>query len=338
MRAAEFDLATLRRDYGDVLGEARACRSTAALLDFSFMRRIRTAGPHALHVVQKLAPRPLARLTPGRISYALRLEEGRVVVDLTVWRLDAATFEVFSPGDDEFLIARAIAADSVDDLSAETAILSVQGPDSLRALANIASAAALRGLDYFAHADIEVAGVPCRIGRLGYTGERGFEIIVPRAAREAVWTALARAARPAGFASADILRIEAGFLLFANELGLGPTPEELGLARFAPGLADHPARLRLIAFRAECDSDPVLWRPSRVASVPAPGAIVVTSACRSIVADGVLGLGFVPADRAPGDLHDPAGRFRCIWEVGLPFFDPGKRRPRGGWLTDLSPA
>src|SRR5207244_7694587 len=58
------------------------------------------------------------------------------------------------------------------------------------------------------------SAMSCRAS--GYTGERGFEIIPPRAARDLVWTALAQQARPAGFAAADILRIEAGFLLFAD--------------------------------------------------------------------------------------------------------------------------
>src|SRR5262249_57514739 len=88
-------------------------------------------------------------------------------------------------------------------------------------------------LEYFGNGGRNMGGVACRVGRLGYTGERGFEIVLPRAAREVVWTALARHARPAGFAAADILRIEAGFLLFANELRFPVSAAELELGRFA---------------------------------------------------------------------------------------------------------
>jgi glycine cleavage system aminomethyltransferase T len=70
---------------------------------------------------------------------------------------------------------------------------------------------------------------------------------------------------------------------------------------------------------------------------PGPGAIVVTSACRSVVAGGVLGLGYVRLARRSGEVVDPTGQFHRIREVGLPFFDPTKRRPRGEWHVDLTP-
>ena len=73
-----------------------------------------------------------------------------------------------------------LTAHSVRELSSDTAILAVQGPGRLRALCAAGFAGALRELPYFAHMSASIAGVPCRIGRLGYTGERGFEIVLPR--------------------------------------------------------------------------------------------------------------------------------------------------------------
>jgi len=204
-----FDIAALRADYGDVRAEAMSCRSAAALFDFSFMSRVRIEGPGANELIATLTPRRIDDLTPGRIRYALRVAaDGRVLGDLTIWRLDAASFEIFSGSDDGLghLQPPAGSIASVSDLSSETAILAVQGPASLRALSAAGSAAELRSLPYFAHVRANIAGVACRVGRLGYTGERGFEIVLPRAAREVVWTALARHARPAGFAAVDILR------------------------------------------------------------------------------------------------------------------------------------
>ncbi len=176
--------------------------------------------------------------------------------------------------------------------------------------------------------------------------QRGVEVVGPRQRRDVIWAALAQGARPAGFASADMLRIEAGFLLFANELRFMVTPAELGLERFAQGPRDRrgalaPAckrRVRLVCFRADCENDPILWQPVSDAEFPpGPGAIVVTSACRSVVAGGVLGLGYVRLARRSGEVVDPTGQFHRIREVGLPFFDPAKRRPRGGWHADLTP-
>src|SRR5262249_56564338 len=121
-----------------------------------------------------------------------------------------------------------------------------------------------------------------------------------RAARDVVWTALARHARPAGFAAADILRIEAGFLLFANELRFPVSAAELELGRFAAEAsaacrhhaAERERRVRLLCFQASCDSEPRLWQPPHDARFPpAPGSLLTASACRSVVMRGVIPLG-----------------------------------------------
>ena len=94
---AGFDIRALRADYGDGRAEAMSCRSAAALFDFSFMSRIRIEGPGANELIATLTPRRIDDLTPGRIRYALRVAaDGRVVGDLTIWRLDAESFEIFS--------------------------------------------------------------------------------------------------------------------------------------------------------------------------------------------------------------------------------------------------
>jgi glycine cleavage system aminomethyltransferase T len=348
-----FNVHALRRDYGDARAEALSCRSAAALFDFSFMSRIRIEGPAAARI-GTLTPRRIDDLSPGRIRYALRVAaDGQVLGDLTIWRLDAETFEIFDGTGDALAQLRpaAGAAGSVRDLSQETAVLAVQGPESLRTLSAVMPTEQLRGLAYFAHVPTAIAGTTCRIGRLGYTGERGFEIVLPRAAREEIWKMLAAHARPAGFAAADILRIEAGFLFFANELHVPVTAAELGLTRFAEGArkpgackpsgdgAEEPKRrVRLLCFEATCDSEPVLWQQETSASFPpAPSCLFATSACRSVVANAVLGLGYAAACPRSERLVDPTGRFREIREVPLPCHDPGKQRPRGGWRDDLLP-
>jgi aminomethyltransferase len=340
MTIADPVIAGVVRDYGDPRGEAIACRSSAALFDFSFMRRARISGPRALALVELLSARRVSDLAPGRIRYALRVDAtGHVLADLTIWRIAATVFEVFSGRSAEVEMLRAPASDgaAVEDLGGETAILAVHGPASLESLGGIAPTARLRDLAYFDHAEIEIAGVPCRVGRLGYTGERGFEIIAPRAAGADIWSALARSVRPARFAAADILRIEAGFVLFTNELRFAVTPRELGLARFGDALPDAlPPRVRLICFEAAAWSGSAPHTPvAKTEFPPRPGALLVTSVCRSPLAGGMLGLGFA----APGGtlLVGQSRPLSDIREVGLPFFDPGKRRPRGGWSQDLRP-
>ena len=343
-----FDTLALPRDFGDVQGEAASCRSAAALFDFSFMSRLRIEGSGASGLIAKLMPRRVDDLPSGRIRYAPRIDQaGHVLGDLTIWRLDADCFEVFSGTHAQVADVKAFAGPmvSVRELGSDTAILAVQGPGSLRALCAAGLSGRLRDLPYFAHMSASIAGVPCRIGRLGYTGERGFEIVLPRDAREPIWALLAEHARPAGFAAADLLRIEAGFILFSNELRFPVSPRELGLDRFAGHRADrtaaqHPQqRVHLLCFRAMSDFEPILWQPSHsdASFPPSSSDIVVTSACRSILTGGVLGLGYALAGPEVPPLRDASGRFRDICEVSLPFYDPTKRIPRGAWSADLSP-
>jgi glycine cleavage system aminomethyltransferase T len=168
---------------------------------------------------------------------------------------------------------------------------------------------------------------------LGYTGEAGFEIILPRSEGARVWRELSRYSRPAGFIAADTLRIEAGFVLFTNEFSLPVSPAEAGLRQFHFERAAPKAALRLVSFRADADRLSLPWKREGSLDRPTePGIIAITSACNSVVAKGVLGLGFVTASTADeATLHDPSGQFREIRQTPLPFYDTQKRRPRQPW-------
>ena len=335
-----FDPNTLRRDYGDPELEAHACRTDCALFDYSFISRARFDGPGALDTIGQLTRRPLTGLLPGQIRYALRADSnGHLLSDLTIWRRGEARYEVMS-GRSEDVSDFVLAAEpgcEVEDLSAQTSIIALQGPGSLQALAGLTDAGALAKLGYFTFAPITIGDVHCLVGRLGYTGEPGFEILLPRSAAPELWALLAPRARPAGFAAADMLRIEAGFVLFANEFRLPVTAREAGLERFA-GLcaAAKTPEIALLCFQASTRAKPVLWRPAaRVVRPTGSGTITVTSACHSLQAGGTLGLGYALRSdltaRVP--LRDPTGAFADIRLAPLPFFDPHKRRPRASWTA-----
>lgn len=331
-----FDPSRLVRQYGDPEDEARACRSECALFDFSFIARARVSGPDALAAIAHLTPRPLEHLRPGRIAYALREDAvGQLVSDLTIWR-HGDHYEVMSGRSEDIadLLDAAPADCRVEDLSDSHAIFALQGPKSLDVLAPHLDAEAIARLSYFAFTKARLRDVPCMVGRLGYTGEQGFEIVLPRAAARQVWDDLARRACPAGFAAADILRIEAGFVLFANEFQVPVTASEAGLQRFADMRRDPRERnISLVCFTAATREKPVLWRPGAPVARPLAGILTITSACHSVVANGTLGLGFaLRADLDAGRrLADPRGRFADIRVAPLPFYDRGKRRPRAGW-------
>jgi glycine cleavage system aminomethyltransferase T len=333
-----FASASLQRDYGDVRSEVIACRTRCALFDFSFLERAAIGGSSAQRVLEAFAGRSLAKLQIGQVCYALRIgSAGTLLADLTIWRTGAQTYELMSGRrEDVSDLLRQSASDCrVVDLSAGTAVLAVQGPQSLDALRGIADLRAIAALPYFAFCEARLAGVRCVIGRLGYTGEPGFEIVVDAEHRAHLWNELTGRARPAGFAAADILRIEAGLVLFANEFVVPVTPSEAGLTRFFQGTdVLHPRPIRLVCFRAASDQNPCVWRPSPDLARPERADVIaVTSACDSVAAEGVLGLGYVTAENVSHEvpLRDPAGLFREIRLVSLPYYAAAKHRPRAAW-------
>jgi aminomethyltransferase len=321
--------------FGEPAAEARACRTACALFDFSFLECTRIQGGGARQILEAFAGRSLAALDIGKINYALRVgPEGDAVADLTIWRIGADCYEVMSGRreDNADLLARADDALAVAEI-ADRATFALQGPDSLDVLRHLGRVEAIEPLPYFGFTDATLDGIACRIGRLGYTGEPGFEIICARNRSPALWQALATYARRAGFVAMDMLRIEAGFALFSNEFRLPVTPEEAGLGKFHGLSSSTPRRIGLVSFCADADRLDWPWRPSETPQRPAtPGEIVVTSACDSVVAGGILGLGYTLYPSEPGSaLRDPSGIFRNIRQTSIPYYDPCKRRPRLPW-------
>jgi aminomethyltransferase len=326
----------LKPDFGDAVAEAQACRTNCALFDFSFLESARLEGLLAESVIERLTARSTRSLREGAIFYALRVDgAGRTLSDLTIWRTGAQSFEVMSGRRQDILDLLAFDGSGlcVTDVGSTRAVFAVQGPATLNALEPLGELEHISGLKYFNFARTDIAGIPCTIGRLGYTGEAGFEIIVERSHAGRLWNVLAAHVRPAGFVAADMLRIEAGFVLFTNEFRVSVSPREAGLGKFYPAAWSTPSKLKLVSFRADADSLSWPWQATYVSPRSVgPGTIMVTSACDSVVAGGILGLGYVDADtEIDAQLHDPAARFRGIRLAPLPFYDDAKRRPRAPW-------
>lgn len=299
-----------------------ATRRCAGLFDFSFM------GLHEFESVGELEPlqsRDLARLAPGRIAYTLLLEaDGRVFNDATVWRHRDGRWWLFSGRPDD---ARWIGARSRPrTLSGEHAIVALQGPASGRILARVAGNEAVASLRYFDCAALRVAGLAAEVGRIGYSGELGYEILVRAAQAPALRHALLEAGAVEGlaehgFAVADSLRIEAGYVLFDREINGRERPAELGLARLVERRrAEREPAQRLVGLRVDAPPGPGArpWLP----------AARLTSECASPLLECTLGLGFVgAADAVPG-ARVALGDGRLATVARLPFYDPARRRPR----------
>jgi aminomethyltransferase len=334
------------RSFSDAAGEHLATRRAAGLFDFSFMYCAEITGPGSRDFLAALQTRAVDALPWGRIAYTLLLRaDGSVLIDATIWRLDSDRYWLFTGrrDDAEYIADFAHAYDVVlTDRSTLQSVMAVQGPASATIIERTLGTASVRALPYFGFTQLAFAGAECRVARIGYSGELGYEIVIADAVAPALWSALVETGndyglREGGFAAIDSLRIEVGHLLFTRELAAPAAPAELGLMRlidfyrqeFCGAAAVRAQRWRLPARRL------VGLLPLRGARFAPPTASARTRATASMTSKAwspliecELGMGFVAAgDAYPGttvtlDTGEAAKVAR------LPFYDPARRLPR----------
>jgi len=215
-----------------IIGEHQACREGAALFDVSHMGQVLLPGDGAAAALEGLVPSSLAELPEGKARYTVFTDaSGGILDDLIVSRISKGLFLVVNAArrDHDLAHLRAgLPGIAVEEL-ADRALLAVQGPAAEAAVAARAPGAA--ALSFMQTTETEIEGTPCRLSRLGYTGEDGFEISLPAAAAEAVARRLIdeQGVTPAGLGARDSLRLEAGLPLYGNDLSPETSPVEAGL-------------------------------------------------------------------------------------------------------------
>lgn len=232
--------------YSSELTEHHAVRSAAGLFDLSHMGEIYVRGVQADVFLDHALVGELSKVAVGRAKYSLLCDSaGGVIDDLVVYRLAADEFLVVANASNVGTVAgelteRAQDWDAeVDDQSATTALLAVQGPESQSIICRLVTdeqAVSVETLKYYASTPAVVAGVDVLLARTGYTGEDGFELYVPNLQAVRLWQALLSVTTElggtaAGLACRDSLRLEAGMALYGHELTRDTNPFEAGLAR-----------------------------------------------------------------------------------------------------------
>jgi aminomethyltransferase len=223
----------------DTLEEYRACREAAALMDFTMLRKVDIDGPGAQAFVNTIVTRDVSRLGVGQIGYgALCDEHGKMVDDCTVMVRSADRIRFCGANDRDFRIfeEKAPAGISVSEFTDAMPHLCLQGPrsrDMLQALtpSDLSNDAFP---DYTFREDVEIAGVPVFMTRLGYTAELGYELWVERERALDLWDALVEALAPQGMkvigmVALDLFRIEGGFIIGGVEYDPTVSPYECGL-------------------------------------------------------------------------------------------------------------
>ncbi|WP_394162813.1 glycine cleavage system aminomethyltransferase GcvT [Galactobacter valiniphilus] len=230
--------------YGSELAEHKAVRAAAGLFDLSHMGEVRVSGPDAARFLNSALAGNLGIVKVGKAKYSLILDENAGIIDdLISYRLAEDEYLVVpnagnAPTVFAALQERAAGFDvTVVNESDATSLVAVQGPASEAILLSQAPAeqhATITEMPYYAAAPVTIAGIDVLLARTGYTGEDGFELYVSNEQAPALWDALLAAGEghgliPAGLASRDSLRLEAGMPLYGNELSLNITPLEAGL-------------------------------------------------------------------------------------------------------------
>ncbi len=215
-----------------IMAEHAQCREKAALFDVSHMGQVELRGAGAAKALEALVPSAIEGLKPGKARYTVFTNEAGGIRDDLI---------VSNAGDHLFLVVNASMRDQdIAHLRAnlagvevverkDRALLAVQGPRAEAVVAGLAPAAA--ALSFMETAEAGILGADCRVSRLGYTGEDGYEISMPAGrAREVAEALLAQAdCAPAGLGARDSLRLEAGLCLYGNDIDETTSPVEAGI-------------------------------------------------------------------------------------------------------------
>ena len=250
-----------------VAAEHKQCREKAALFDVSHMGQVELRGDNAAEKLEMLVPSSLQTLPTGKARYTFFTNpEGGIMDDLIVSNAGDYLFVVVNASMRDQDIAHMRTLD-LDVIERDDALIAIQGPAAEAIVAEVAPI--VTTLKFMETTVADIAGTMCRISRLGYTGEDGFEISIPAGDVERISRTFLQHPdlEPAGLGARDSLRLEAGLCLYGNDIDNSTSPVEAnltwamqkkrreeggfpGAARIQRELAEGPAR-KLVGIKPE---------------------------------------------------------------------------------------
>ncbi len=331
--------------YTGVIDEVETVRNAAGLFDVSHMGEFHVSGPAALAWLNALTTNDVSRLRPGRAQYSLLLDaEAGIIDDILVYCLGTDEYLVVvnagnATKDWEWLVGKRLPGVNLEDSSEVTALIALQGPEAQAVLQPLTDGP-LDELRRFGFAAGTVAGVECLISRTGYTGEDGFELFT-QGDVAGLWASILErgvgVVKPAGLGARDVLRVEAGNVLYGHEIWEEVNPLSAGLmwtVKMEKG--EFEGRTRLAEYVSAGAALVLVGLASLSRAVPRQHYVIrhqgedvgfVTSGTFSPTLSKPIGMGYVPPELSePGTVVDVAIRERVerMEVVALPFY----RAPR----------
>ena len=339
--------------YSGILAEVGAVRNSAGLFDVSHMGRLYISGPRATEFLDWVLTGSVESLRVGRARYCMICnEQGGIIDDTIFYRLAEHRYLLIPNAGNRTTVAawfqswidrRFPGGCTLEDGTQATSLLALQGPhapqimDRICVMKNGGEPSRLR---FFASGEGEILGKDVLLGRTGYTGEDGFEMVVDSTDAQPLWQYLLDiGAEPCGLGARDVLRLEAGLSLHGHEIDAATTPIEAGLERFvhldkefvgSPVLRqqqEHGVQRKLIGLTVPGRSAPragydILDQGQKVGQI--------TSGAFSPPLDTSIAMGYVLVRYAnPGQALqvDIRGRVSQAQVVTLPFYSRSRLRP-----------
>ncbi|HUY99393.1 MAG TPA: glycine cleavage system aminomethyltransferase GcvT [Thermomicrobiaceae bacterium] len=244
-RMVEFAGWYMPVQYRGIMEEHRTVRSLAGLFDIGHMGQVDVTGPDALAFLQYVTTNDISKLEPGVAQYGMMLyPDGGVVDDIFVYRRPTGPgfFVVINAANTDKDVAwlheqrqqRQNLDVTVTNLSNELGMIAIQGPKAESILQHLTDVP-LSSVKYHTAVDAHLDGIPCLVGRTGYTGEDGFELYCPIEQTGQLWDRLLEAGtpeglQPIGLGARDTLRLESRMSLYGNEISAEINPLEAGLS------------------------------------------------------------------------------------------------------------
>ena len=228
--------------YGGIIEEHNAVRSSAGVFDVSHMAEFRVFGFGSFDFLQGALTNDLARIAElGQAQYTLMLDDdGHIIDDLIVYHTGDLEYLIIANAsnaetDFSWITNHAPADLEIVDESDRTALIALQGPKAIR----IATELAGEGWTPPARFTIREASldaVPTLVARTGYTGEDGVEIVCRASDAPRIWRAILSfpEVSPAGLGARDTLRLEMGYPLYGNDMDRTIDPVSAGLGWVVP--------------------------------------------------------------------------------------------------------
>lgn len=259
-RCVDFAGFSMPLNYGSQIEEHKAVRTAAGIFDVSHMVVIDLTGPEVKGFLEYLLANDINKAVDNKALYTCMCNEsGGIVDDLIVYNIGNGNYRIVSNAatkhkDLDWIKQNSKNFDVTITVDEDLSILSVQGPEALNKLKSVLpndlynTVSGLKTFELHNNTDTKWF-----ISRTGYTGEDGYEIIIPNDETVAFWQkALAANISPIGLAARDTLRLEAGMALYGQDMDDNTNPFESGLAwtvKFEPETRDFVGRAKLLEIK-----------------------------------------------------------------------------------------